>query len=134
MVVCICPYQKSYTIATKRTKTSVETKPAAATTTAATPTAKTTKQTNSIELMGPWYIIGALLLLSARAGDSTNKIIIPQQIGSNIVNTNVANGMHHHMTKTSITTTGNKGTVVSGNGVIVAGGSMHGPSSSLNSK
>ncbi|XP_065356503.1 lachesin [Calliphora vicina] len=85
--------------------------------------------------MGPWYIIGALLLLSARAGDSTNKIIIPQQIGSNIVNTNVANGMHHHITKTSITTTGNKGTVVSGNGVIVAGGSMHGsmgPSSSLN--
>ncbi|XP_037824081.1 protein amalgam-like, partial [Lucilia sericata] len=89
----------------------------------------------SIELMGPWYIIGALLLLSARAGDSTNKIIIPQQIGSNIVNTNVANGMHHHITKTSITTTGNKGTVVSGNGVIVAGGSLHGsmgPSSSLN--
>ncbi|KNC33263.1 hypothetical protein FF38_13251 [Lucilia cuprina] len=85
--------------------------------------------------MGPWYIIGALLLLSARAGDSTNKIIIPQQIGSNIVNTNVANGMHHHITKTSITTTGNKGTVVSGNGVIVAGGSLHGsmgPSSSLN--
>ncbi|KAM7351030.1 dpr-interacting protein zeta [Cochliomyia hominivorax] len=85
--------------------------------------------------MGPWYIIGALLLLSARAGDSTNKIIIPQQIGSNIVNTNVANGMHHHITKTSITTTGNKGTVVSGNGVIVAGGTLHGsmgPSSSLN--
>ncbi|XP_075150320.1 uncharacterized protein LOC142224432 [Haematobia irritans] len=89
--------------------------------------------------MGPWYLIGALLLLSARVGDSTNKIIIPQQIGSGSIlhNGNAVNGgassMHHHIPKTSIASNAanNKGTVLSGNGVIVAGGSI-GPSSSLN--
>ncbi|XP_073821177.1 dpr-interacting protein zeta isoform X2 [Musca autumnalis] len=91
--------------------------------------------------MGPWYIIGALLLLSARAGDSTNKII-PQQIGSGISHTNAANGMHHHIPKNSMASSSNtinghsshnnKGTVLSGNGVIVAGGGSISPSSSLN--
>lgn len=93
--------------------------------------------------MGPWYIIGALLLLSARAGDSTNKIIIPHQIGSSILHSNAANGvggggMHHHMSQSSTHlgngASNNKGTVLSGNGVIVAGGGSIGPSSSLNSK
>ena len=127
MVVCIWPSYQKYTETTKTAEK--------ATTSAFTISSAASLLTKSVELMGPWYIIGALLLLlSARVGESTNKIIIPQQIGSNIVNTNVANGgMHHHLTKTtSITTTGNKGTVVSGNGVIVAGGSMHssmGPSS-----
>lgn len=85
------------------------------------------------KLMGPWYLFGALLMLSASMGDSTQQIIIPQQIGggtgSNGHITNIANvgGMHHH-----------KGTVLSGNGVIMAGGTalgtIGGPSSMLNSE
>ncbi|XP_061395423.1 hemicentin-1-like, partial [Musca vetustissima] len=103
------------------------------------PATPTSASTNSVELMGPWYIIGALLLLSARAGDSTNKII-PQQIGGHTNAANGATGMHHHIPKNSIATNvlngggnnNNKGTVLSGNGVIVAGGGSISPSSSLN--
>lgn len=93
--------------------------------------------------MGPWSLIGALIVLSATAGNSTSKIIAPQRSSS------IGSGSHANdnagYTTPSVSFVGvdgsrasgsgngvEGGTVVSGNAVIVAGGP--GPSSMLNSK
>ncbi|XP_049318592.1 lachesin isoform X2 [Bactrocera dorsalis] len=93
----------------------------------------------SSKLMGPWSLIGALIVLSATAGDSTSKIIAPQQ-SSRISSGSHANGNADYTTATvsvvgvaGSRVSGNGvggGTVVTGNGVIVAGSA--GPSSMLN--
>uniref|UniRef100_A0A1B0A500 Uncharacterized protein n=1 Tax=Glossina pallidipes TaxID=7398 RepID=A0A1B0A500_GLOPL len=91
------------------------------------------KRTKSVELMSLWRLIGALLVLSATTGDSANKIVLPQQISNSDNTINVPTGMHH-FTKNSILA-GSKGTVVSSNGVIVAGNTAHAssvPSSPFN--
>uniref|UniRef100_A0A1A9V9M7 Uncharacterized protein n=1 Tax=Glossina austeni TaxID=7395 RepID=A0A1A9V9M7_GLOAU len=91
------------------------------------------KRTKSVELMSLWRLIGALLVLSATTGDSANKIVLPQQISNGDNTINVPTGMHH-FTKNSILA-GSKGTVVSSNGVIVAGNTAHAssvPSSAFN--
>uniref|UniRef100_A0A1B0BJH7 Uncharacterized protein n=1 Tax=Glossina palpalis gambiensis TaxID=67801 RepID=A0A1B0BJH7_9MUSC len=85
--------------------------------------------------MSLWRLIGALLVLSATTGDSANKIVLPQQISNSDNTINAPTGMHH-FTKNSILA-GSKGTVVSSNGVIVAGNTAHAssvPSSAFNSK
>ncbi|XP_018798954.1 PREDICTED: lachesin-like isoform X1 [Bactrocera latifrons] len=93
----------------------------------------------SSKLMGPWSLIGALIVLSATAGDSTSKIIAPQQSSS------ISSGSHADdnadyttATVSVVSVAGSRvsgngvggGTVVIGNGVIVAGSA--GPSSMLN--
>ncbi|KAI9585697.1 hypothetical protein GQX74_001544 [Glossina fuscipes] len=91
------------------------------------------KRTKSVELMSLWRLIGALLVLSATTGDSANKIVLPQQISNSDNTINAPTGMHH-FTKNSILA-GSKGTVVSSNGVIVAGNTAHAssvPSSAFN--
>lgn len=87
--------------------------------------------TQSVKLMGPWCLIGVLLVLSATAGDSTNKIIIPQIGGHN----GISDG--GNTLNANIGGIGGGTTVVSGNAVVVAGGVGGGggvPSSALNSK
>ncbi|XP_054084192.1 lachesin [Zeugodacus cucurbitae] len=96
---------------------------------------------NSGKLMGPWSLIGALIVLSATAGNSTSKIIAPQR-SSSISSGSHANENASYTTASVIVVGGGGsrvsgsgngaggGTVVSGNGVIVAGGAGH--SSMLN--
>ncbi|XP_036215161.1 lachesin isoform X2 [Bactrocera oleae] len=93
------------------------------------------------KLMGLWSLIGALIVLSATGGDSTSKIIAPQR-SSSISSSSQANDNAGYTTATVsvVGAAGSRvsgsrngvggGTVVSGNGVIVAGGA--GPSSMLN--
>ncbi|XP_034668717.1 neurotrimin isoform X2 [Drosophila subobscura] len=98
-------------------------------------------------LLPSWHLIGALLVLTATAGDSTNnKIILPQ-----ILNGGDAPGKHPSGTKTASgatngvgggvghvgvigIATGTGNTVVGSNGVIVAGGGVvaNGQTTNLN--
>ncbi|XP_030243972.1 lachesin isoform X1 [Drosophila navojoa] len=110
-------------------------------------------------LLPSWHLIGALLVLTATAGDSTtNKIILPQILNgssgssssngggasSSSTNTNTNTNTKHLIgSKTpdavlapgggSKTTTGTNGNIILGsNGIIVAGGAPNAPASNLN--
>ncbi|KAH8260398.1 lachesin [Drosophila bipectinata] len=91
-----------------------------------------------------WHLIGALLVLTATAGESTNKIILPQILNGG-GSGGIALGKHPSGSKTVVlgpnpsnaasgvgvlVSTGN--TVVGSNGVIVSGGVANGPTSNLN--
>ncbi|EDV32984.1 uncharacterized protein Dana_GF22082, isoform A [Drosophila ananassae] len=92
-----------------------------------------------------WLLIGALLVLTATAGESTNKIILPQILNGG-VSGGIALGKHPSGSKTVVlgpnpnnaagggggvlVSTGN--TVVGSNGVIVSGGVANAPTSNLN--
>ncbi|KAH8333766.1 hypothetical protein KR059_003115 [Drosophila kikkawai] len=100
-----------------------------------------------------WRLIGALLVLAATAGDSTNKIILPQILngGSGGGGVGIAGGKHPSGSKTvaagfggpgvgtgvgagggAVVGSGTANTVVGSNGVIVAGGVANVPTSNLN--
>jgi len=104
-----------------------------------------------------WHLIGALLVLAATAGDSTNKIILPQILngGGGGGGVGTAQGKHPSGSKTVATGvvpnfggaagngaggggpvagSGTGSTVVGSNGVIVAGGGANVPTSNLNSE
>jgi len=106
-----------------------------------------------------WHLIGALLVLAATAGDSTNKIILPQILnggGGGGGGVGIAQGKHPSGSKTVATGavpnfggaavggagggggpvagSGTGSTVVGSNGVIVAGGGANVPTSNLNSE
>ncbi|XP_060666397.1 uncharacterized protein LOC133850071 isoform X3 [Drosophila sulfurigaster albostrigata] len=91
-------------------------------------------------LLPSWHLIGALLVLTATAGDSTNKIILPQILNGS-VNGGAASGNNAKHTsgpgKSTIPATGggiaaNGNTILGSNGVIVAGGVPNVPTSNLN--
>ncbi|XP_037709215.1 lachesin isoform X1 [Drosophila subpulchrella] len=105
-----------------------------------------------------WHLIGALLVLAATAGDSNNKIILPQILnggsGGGGGGVGIAQGKHPSGTKTvvagavpnfggaavggagggggPVAGSGTGSTVVGSNGVIVAGGGANVPTSNLN--
>ncbi|XP_017033662.1 protein amalgam [Drosophila kikkawai] len=100
-----------------------------------------------------WRLIGALLVLAATAGDSTNKIILPQILngGSGGGGVGIAGGKHPSGSKTvavgfggpgvgtgagagggAVVGSGTANTVVGSNGLIVAGGVANVPTSNLN--
>ncbi|XP_068139983.1 lachesin [Drosophila tropicalis] len=97
-------------------------------------------------LLPSWHLIGALLVLTATAGDSTNKIILPQILNGSVGGGNNAGGKHPSGTKTTTANqatgvitgggatagSGLGNTVVGSNGVIVAGGVANVPTSNLN--
>ncbi|XP_054742715.1 neurotrimin [Anastrepha obliqua] len=93
-------------------------------------------QKSSKLMMGPWCLIGALLVLSTRVKDATNNIIVQQRSSSSgSGNPDDENG-GYTTTSVSVVSSGadrdsgkgkGGGTVVSGSGVIVTG-----PSSMLN--
>lgn len=94
-------------------------------------------------LLPSWHLIGALLVLTATAGDSTNKIILPQILNGSVGGGSGAYGAsskHLSGSKSAAPATGSGGatangnTVLSSNGVIVAGGMPNVPTSNLNSK
>lgn len=98
-----------------------------------------------------WRLIGALLVLAATAGDSTNKIILPQILNGGGGGVGIAGGKHSSGSKTvvagfgvpgagagagggAVVGSGTANTVVGSNGVIVAGGVANVPTSNLNSE
>ncbi|XP_064553470.1 lachesin isoform X2 [Drosophila montana] len=102
-------------------------------------------------LLPSWHLIGALLVLTATAGDSTNKIILPQILNASVgggsnSGSGAYGGSSKHLSgsKSAVPATGSGGatatatatangnTVLSSNGVIVAGGMPNAPTSNLN--
>ncbi|XP_016962310.1 lachesin isoform X2 [Drosophila biarmipes] len=105
-----------------------------------------------------WHLIGALLVLAATAGDSTNKIILPQILNGGGGGVGIAPGKHPSGSKAvvagavpnfggaavagagegggggggPVAGSGTGSTVVGSNGVIVAGGGANVPTSNLN--
>ncbi|XP_033150733.1 protein CEPU-1, partial [Drosophila busckii] len=97
-------------------------------------------------LLASWHLIGALLVLTARAGDSTNKIILPQILNGSVGGAfGGISKQHSSATKSAPASTNGGGsagngagaisngnTVLGSNGIIVAGGAANVPITNLN--